>query len=58
MYTNEPHKREHFFVLELSQQEGEEKLEVMERFDRQVARRALEIVDIIREKGFSSVLES
>jgi tRNA A37 N6-isopentenylltransferase MiaA len=32
--------RKHFFVLELSQQEEGEKLGVMERFDRQVARRA------------------
>ncbi len=36
-----PESREHFFALELSQREDEEKTGVMERFERQIAKRAI-----------------
>ena len=58
MFVNSPENRAHFFVLELGQQENQEKTEVLDRFEKQVAQRAIKIIETIKKSGFGSIVES
>jgi tRNA A37 N6-isopentenylltransferase MiaA len=56
MFLQSETARQHFFVLDLEQREGEV-MDIHQRFERQVRQRALEIIASVREHGFGHILE-
>jgi hypothetical protein len=56
MFLQSELARQHFFVLDLQQREGEA-LDILQRFELQIRRKAIEIIDSVREFGFGHILE-
>lgn len=56
MFLQSHTARQHFFVLDLEQKEGEV-MDIHQRFERQIRQKAVEIIESVREHGFGYVLE-